>query len=266
VAPFIEESLKACYIVYLVRAKRVGFPVDAAIYGFAVGAGFALIENAYFLHSVGDASPFIWIARGFGTAVMHGGTTAIFAVLSKTMSDRYMTERAYIFLPGLTLAIAFHGGFNQFILPPFETMVVQLVLFPVAVGIIFARSERSLRDWLELGLYTDVLILDLIKTGDVSGTKIGRYLDSLRSRFPGETVVDILCLLRIYLELAIRAKGALLMRGAGYSVVLDAETEERFEELEHLKKSIGKTGMLAVSPLLHTTSRDLWQLYVLGGR
>ena len=36
-APVIEEALKALIIVALIRFNRIGFPVDAAIYGFAVG-------------------------------------------------------------------------------------------------------------------------------------------------------------------------------------------------------------------------------------
>src|SRR5512143_235906 len=44
-APAVEETLKAAWVVLLVRRRRVGFLVDAAILGFAVGAGFALAEN-----------------------------------------------------------------------------------------------------------------------------------------------------------------------------------------------------------------------------
>ena len=41
VAPLVEEVLKALVIVYLFRSSRIGFLVDAAILGFAVGAGLA---------------------------------------------------------------------------------------------------------------------------------------------------------------------------------------------------------------------------------
>ena len=36
-APVIEETLKAAYVVWLLRRDRVGFMVDAGIQGFAVG-------------------------------------------------------------------------------------------------------------------------------------------------------------------------------------------------------------------------------------
>ena len=88
IAPLIEELLKGLVIVVLVRTHRIGFLVDAAIFGFAVGTGFAVVENVYFLGLIPDAGLGTWIVRGFGTAIMHGGATAIFAVLGLSMQER----------------------------------------------------------------------------------------------------------------------------------------------------------------------------------
>ena len=41
VAPAIEETLKLLFVIVLLRARKVGFVIDAAICGFAAGAGFA---------------------------------------------------------------------------------------------------------------------------------------------------------------------------------------------------------------------------------
>src|SRR5471030_1005286 len=49
VAPLVEEFLKGVIIVALIRTHRIGFLIDAAIFGFAVGTGFAMVENVYFL-------------------------------------------------------------------------------------------------------------------------------------------------------------------------------------------------------------------------
>ena len=51
IAPFIEEALKAAIIVFLIVRGRAGFLVDAAVQGFAVGAGFALVENVIEIRS-----------------------------------------------------------------------------------------------------------------------------------------------------------------------------------------------------------------------
>ena len=68
------------------RTRRTGFLTDAAILGFAVGAGFATVENIYYLRIFPDAPWLVWAIRGLGTAVMHGGASAIFAVLRQAWS------------------------------------------------------------------------------------------------------------------------------------------------------------------------------------
>src|SRR5450759_3947295 len=66
VSPITEELLKGLVVVALIRTHRIGFLVDAAIFGFAVGTGFATVENLYFLHLVPDAGMGTWIVRGLG--------------------------------------------------------------------------------------------------------------------------------------------------------------------------------------------------------
>ena len=70
--PLLEEIVKAIYVVYLIRSAHVGFLVDAAILGFAVGTGFAVVENVYYASVVRDLGLGLWLVRGLGTAVMHG--------------------------------------------------------------------------------------------------------------------------------------------------------------------------------------------------
>jgi len=260
ISPIVEETLKAIFILYLIRSYRVGFLVDSAIYGFAVGTGFSVIENIYYLQSLHDASLLIWLIRGFGTAVMHGGTTAIMGILTKSTFDRYNKTYLSIF-PGLIVAIVIHSLFNHFFLPPVLTTITQLITLSLFLIIIFSYSEKVLRRWLETGMDSDVELLDYILTGNISETKIGRYLLSLKSKFPGQVVGDMLCYLRIHLELMIRLKGILLLRNAGFQATLDADIKEKLVELNYLEKSFGPTGKLALSPVLHSTPRDVWQLY-----
>ena len=74
VAPVTEETLKLLCLIYPLRRRQIGFLVDAAIIGFAIGAGFALVENIDYLQRLAQASPIVWMVRGFGTAVLHATT------------------------------------------------------------------------------------------------------------------------------------------------------------------------------------------------
>lgn len=263
VAPVLEELLKSAYLVYLVRSRRVGFLIDSAIQGFAIGAGFALAENLYYLYYLDNAGVGLFALRGFGTAIMHGSTMAIFGTISKALTDRNETTAAGWFVPGLVTAIAIHAAFNQVALHPILSTALLLATLPLAVIVVFNRSEKAMRRWLGTGLDTDLELLALIHSGTIADTRVGRYLSSLKDRFPGPVVADMLCLLEIHLELSVRAKGLLMARENGIRLPVGEGVLARLRELRFLEKSIGRAGKLALEPILNIGSADLWQIYVL---
>jgi protease PrsW len=263
VAPVSEELLKALVLVALIRSHRIGFLVDAAICGFAVGTGFGIAENLYYLHLLPHAGAGTFLIRGFGTGLMHGGTTAIFGVLGLASSERRSEAPVRAFLPGLLIAILLHSGFNHFFLSPLVSTAGIVLVLPITFDLIFSRSERVLGEWLGRGFDVDAGTLELINSGQFADSPVGRYLNSLRERFEGPVVADLLCYLRIHIELSLRAKGMLLMREAGFDVPVDQGTREAFQELRYLEKSVGRTGLRAIRPMLGLTGKELWQLYMM---
>ncbi len=261
-APLVEETAKALVVVALVRANRVGFLVDAAIFGFAIGTGFALVENVYYWYSLESPGVSLWIVRGFGTAIMHGGTTAIFGISGKALTE-LRGLRAGGWAIALAVAASIHSTFNHFFVSPVLSTALIIVVLPPLIFFVFQRSEKALEGWLHVGFDADTELLEMILAGTVSQSHVGAYLQSLKERFRGEVVVDMLCYLRLHLELSLRAKGLLMMREAGFPVVLDAADKAKLEELDYLERSIGPTGKLAMAPFLRTSSRDLWQIYMM---
>lgn len=264
IAPALEELLKALFLVVLIRGARVGFVVDAAIHGFAIGAGFAVVENVYYLFAIDAPSILVWVVRGFGTAIMHGSTTAIMGMLAKGLCDRHGSTGLQWFLPGFAIAFAIHAAFNQFLLPPLASTLILLLVLPLLVVFVFERSEKATRKWLGVGFDTDVQFLEQIMSGELSETRVGRYLHSLRTSLAGPIVGDMLSLLQLQLELSVRAKGILMAREIGLDVPVGDDVRPKLEELRYLESSIGTAGRLAMHPILQTSSRELWQLYVLG--
>lgn len=268
VAPLVEEFLKGALIVALLKGRRIGFLIDAAIFGFAVGTGFALVENIHYLSLLSDATVATWIVRGFGTAIMHGGVTAIFAVTSLALLERKRNGRRrtlpHATWPGFCIAMILHSAYNHLTFSPrLSTLIVTLTM-PLLLYFVLVRSERAVGDWLGKGFDADAEMLELINSGKFSDSPVGVYLHSLKDKFHGPVVADILCYIRLYTELALRAKGILLMRENGFDVTPDEPTKAKFEEMRYLEGSIGRTGLLAIQPLLHMSHKDLWQLYMLG--
>ena len=263
VAPPLEELLKAAILVALIRGHRIGFLVDAAIVGFATGTGFAMVENVLYLKIAPDAPLGAWFVRGFGTAIMHGGATAIFGVMGLAMVERAQRSGLLAFVPGFLLAVALHSAFNHFFFSPFISTVGIAIVLPVILQLVFARSEAAMGKWLGTGFDADTEMLSLINSGGLSDSPVGRYLTQLKEKFQGPVVADLVCYLRLHTELALRAKGVLMMRENGFEVPIDEPTREKFVEMTYLEKSIGPTGRRALQPMLHMSHKDLWQLYML---
>jgi hypothetical protein len=266
IAPFLEELLKAIYIVWLLRRNKVGFVVDAAIYGFAIGTGFAFFENIYYLPLHPNPTIWTWMVRGFGTALMHSGTTAIFAMISRTMQNRSPAFRLSLMLPGLAAAIVLHSLYNQFLVAPLLATALIVLVFPYIFMFLFQQSERETRSWVGTGFDTDQELLRVMRAGQVSDTPVGRYLKGLRTSYPPEVIVDMMCLLRLRAELGIKAKGILLMREAGFEPDPDPSIPAKLEELRYLEQSIGRTGMRALNPFVHASTQDVWQVNLLDGK
>ena len=260
-APLVEETLKALWIAVLLRRGRVGFLVDAAILGFAVGAGFALVENVEYLRAMAEPRVLLWLVRGFGTAILHGAATSILAMIAKRVLDRHPSTLAVV--PGILAAVAIHSAYNHFFLPPVVAAAVLLVVLPLLVVAVFARSEHATREWLGSGLDSDLEIVESIVSGRALETRVGGYLRSLQARFPGEVVADMLCLVRLQAELSIRAKGLLLAREAGFDAPVGDDVRASLTELRYLESSIGRTGRLALKPLLRESARGAWQVFLL---
>jgi RsiW-degrading membrane proteinase PrsW (M82 family) len=276
ISPMIEESLKASFIIYLLAKGKVGFMIDGAIYGFAIGTGFAIIENIYYLNALNESNLIIWFIRGCGTAVMHGSTIAIFAIITKNIMDRknefklYQIIPGFLFVilynlfPGLVFAYGLHSFFNHFVVSPIILTLIQLISLPLVIAFVFYRSEHILKEWMETGMDTDVELLEQINEGKLSSTHVGVYLSSLEKNFAGPVIADMLCYVKNHIELSIQAKGVLLMKQAGVPVEIDGETKDKLKEIKYLEKSIGLTGKRAISLMLPNSTRDLWQLYMLG--
>src|SRR5438067_2468612 len=258
IAPLTEETLKAACLLYPLRRGRIGFLIDAAIVGFGVGGGFALVENIDYLRNLAEPRLWVWIVRGFGTAVMHASATAIVAITAKILIDRYPARGLLVVVPGWAMAVALHATFNRALVSPLLAAAFLICVVPLVVISVFERSETMMREWVGDGLDLDVELLALIRSSHFGGTRLGRYLTELQSRFPGPVVADMFCLLQLDLELAIRAKGMLMAREAGLDVEVDDALRASLKERHYLQRAIGRTGLLALRPLQVTSDRDDW--------
>ncbi len=264
IAPVVEETFKLSILLLLIRKNRIGFMIDGAIYGFSIGAAFAFCENLFYLftYASNEGNMLVWVTRGFGTAVMHSGTTAIFGILCMSAMNR----RSNLVMAELTsglVAIVIHGLYNRFLISPLISTIMMLILIPATILLIFRQNEKTIRTWLEVEFDSEVSLLQMIKKGRFSETRTGCFLLSVRNHFPGEVVFDMYCFISLYLELSLKAKSNMMLRENDLAAAPDPEIPDKLRELKSLRRSIGNAGYLAIAPVLRMSRKDLWKISML---
>ena len=265
VAPLIEESVKASILVYLFRTNRIGFLIDAGILGFTVGAGFSFMENIYYLHMASDAQYGVWMVRGLGTAIMHGGATALFAIVSETMTERHLKMNPLLYVPGLIVAFLLHAIFNHFPVSPVLSTVVTLLILPTILFLLFERDETTIHNFLEMDFATHKKLLRQIEHGEYTGCEAGRFLKDMQEKLAAPVAAEMLEYFRLHTELVLSAESILLGREQGIDVEVGEQIESRLRRMHALEKHIGHAGLRTLRPHLKFTAKDMWEIHLLEG-
>ncbi len=267
VSPVIEESLKAAPIILLFARNRLGFKVDAAIAGFAVGAGFSVVENIWYLFLITDANVTAWLVRGFGTAIMHGGATAIFAIVSHEMTERQAESaashyrfKALLFVPGLLVAIAIHSVFNHFPDEPLVIMAFTLLLAPATIFLALIRSDRATQQWLASDRASHEKMLADIRSGRFLESTNGKTVAAIVSRLNAKRGTYAHAYVELKTELILRAENLIYAAQSGQPSKLDVSDKVKFEQLRKIERRLSTRTRAALSSALGFTRNDLWEL------
>ena len=266
VAPWIEEALKGLALALLFLSNRIGFKLDAIICGFAIGAGFSVIENIFYLARFPELSTAIWMVRGLGTAIMHGTTTAILATVTHELAERSLRKQGgKVFnpmwmLPGYVVASLVHTVFNQFPAHPSEVMIVTLVVAPVVLIGLMRFGEGETHKWLVEESESHRQWLEEWRAGSFPADASGQRLAALAARSTPEEAELIRAFCTLKTELVLNAEEELLDRDRKLEEGEADRLRISFAELDRLKKALGKVGYAAVRRNSPFSSNDEWEL------
>lgn len=132
VTPMTEEILKALPILYyaiVISDKKEKLFTSS----MAIGVGFAVLENAYYLVNSSDFNMISAVIRAFGSGLMHGMCTLVVGV-----GISFVKKKRKLFSVGvfgfLSTAIVYHGIYNILIQSDYS---IAGALLPIATYIPF---------------------------------------------------------------------------------------------------------------------------------
>lgn len=268
--PVAEEIVKGIPLYILARRKKMVFFIDSVICGAAVGGGFSILENLFYLLLGESMSMGTVLFRGLEVALIHMGCSAIvaaglmFAVrlverrrsgLDIKRKDVYMAAFLLVAAPALHV---FHNTFH------FNPLFQYLVVFGGMAGLLvwtYQYDGDMIHRWLDKGLDKQVSLLQSIMDGQLGETKTGQFLMSVKENFPAEVFFDIICFVQLNVELSVAAKSRFMMREAGLDLPLEKEQAQsymaQYTEYKILEKRLGKSVRMTIAPVVKFYPADL---------
>ena len=267
IAPWIEEAIKGVIVVVLFRLNRIGYKLDAVLTGFAIGAGFSVVENIFYLTFFPQYGTGTWLVRGFGTALMHGTTTALFAAFAHELAERESREAAgefdfrwWWFVPGYIVAVLLHMAFNQFPERPLTAMMGALVVTPIAIMFIFHFGQAEAAEWLEQDKAEHKKMLKALESGGWPSGASGKKIAVLARRLGPEAEERIRSYCRTLAWLTVEAEETMLEESGGDVEMNRSKVAAAFAELDRLRAALGRSTFAALKPLLPFSRNDQWEV------
>ena len=145
-AAFLEEGLKfALLLFFCVRLSDLNEPMDAIVYGAAIGLGYAAIENVGYLNyaDLGTAWTLAMVKIRYIPLVMHLGFGVIMGwLLSLNLfEERSPFKRRVMLILSLAVPVVLHGSYNY--LRAFE--IFPIITLILVIGIIYFYRREQLK-------------------------------------------------------------------------------------------------------------------------
>ena len=267
--PVIEELVKSIPLLILAFRKRIAFFIDSVICGAAVGGGFSFLENIFYLVLGDSVDLSTGLFRGLEVALIHMGCSAIIA--AGMMMVVRQTERKRSRMPMSTndiikttalfvVALAFHIFHNTFQFTPIMQFVWVLSVMIGMIAVVYFYDIDMTHRWLDKGLDMQINLLRSIEGGHLLNTPTGTFLESVKELFPPNVYFDIICYVRLQIELSVAAKTRFMLHEVGMDEPLEANKKElymsQFVELIELEKNIGPSAKMTIAPIVKLSPAD----------
>ena len=145
-AAFLEEGIKfALLLFFCVRLSDLNEPIDAIVYGAAIGLGYAAIENLGYLQSGNfeNAWTLSMVKVRYIPLVMHLGFGVLMGwLLSLNLfEEKSPFKRRVMLILSLAVPVVLHGSYNY--LRAFE--IFPIITLILVIGIIYFYRREQLK-------------------------------------------------------------------------------------------------------------------------
>ena len=263
--PVLEEIIKAIPLLWLATRKKIVFFIDSVICGAAVGGGFSILENIFYLLLGNEMGIGTVLFRGLEVALIHMGCSAIIAaglmlgirlILRSRSRLPIKNSDALMVISLLVVAPVLHVCHNTFHFNPLVQFIFVIGTMGGLLVWTYFYDVEMIHRWLDTGLDKQLSLLDSIKKGLLDDTPTGNFLETVKDVFPPEDFFDIICYVQLHVELSVASRSRVLVRESGLErdLPLTDEMKEmirsQYTEYKLLEKRLGNAARMTIAPVV----------------
>ena len=263
--PVLEEIIKAIPLLWLATRKKIVFFIDSIICGAAVGGGFSILENIFYLLLGNEMGIGTVLFRGLEVALIHMGCSAIIAaglmlgirlILRSRSRLPIKNSDALMVISLLVVAPVLHVCHNTFHFNPLVQFVFVIGMMGGLLAWTYFYDVEMIHRWLDTGLDKQLSLLGSIKKGHLNNTPTGNFLKSVKDVFPPEDYFDIICYIQLHVELSVASRSRVMVREAGLEQYLPLTDEmkesvlSQYAEYKLLEKRLGNAARMTIAPIV----------------
>ena len=263
--PVLEEIIKAIPLLWLATRKKIVFFIDSVICGAAIGGGFSILENIFYLLLGNEMGIGTVLFRGLEVALIHMGCSAIIAaglmlgirlILRSRSRLPIKNSDALMVISLLVVAPVLHVCHNTFHFNPLVQFIFVIGTMGGLLVWTYFYDVEMIHRWLDTGLDKQLSLLDSIKKGQLSDTPTGHFLQSVKDAFPPEDFFDMICFVQLHVRLSVASRSRVMLWESGLErdLPLTDEMKElilsQYTEYRLLEKRLGDTARMTIAPIV----------------
>ena len=263
--PVLEEIIKAVPLLWLATRKKIVFFIDSVICGAAVGGGFSILENIFYLLLGDEMGIGTVLFRSLEVALIHMGCSAIVAASLMLVTRLALRARSRLSIGKGNISMTvflllappiLHVCHNMFHFNPLMQFVFVFGTMGGLLVWIYFYDVEMIHSWLDTGLDKQLSLLDSIKNGRLGDTTAGYFLESVKEAFPPEDFFDIICYVQLHVELSVASRSRVMVRESGLEqdFPLTDEMKElilsQYTEYKLLEKRLGNAARMTIAPIV----------------
>ncbi len=246
-APFIEETFKGLFLLYLIRRPNFSYFIDGAVYGFASGIGFAIFENFEYVLGNPSIAVSLAISRVLSTNLIHAVGSALIGIsLGLWRVEGSRLRRFWLFVGGWILAITLHSTFNNIVSDDTE-LIFAFILSFIGIGIIVFAIRQGLQGE-KIGINKNLGMTDGVTSNEVAAVqninKLDDILKKLAQLFGPQKASQIEKFLYLQARLGILKTTAEKLHDPKLQAATEAEIKDLRIKMNTLRVEVGAYCML----------------------